>query len=161
MTERIGYSWTQIALHWTIAVLIVVNYLVSDGMEDAFDGSMEGQAVTGWTPAIHVYVGLAVLALVLVRLAVRLAQGAPAASDTGHALLDRAGGLSHVLLYVLMVAVPTLGAITWFGGVDATAELHVLAMNVMMLIVLVHSAAALMHQFVLHDGLLMRMVRGQ
>ena len=58
-------------------------------------------------------------------------------------------------------AVPALGAITWFGGIDATADFHVLAMNAMMLLALGHAAMALLHQFILKDGLLVRMLRAR
>ena len=37
-----SYSSLQIALHWAIAGLIAANYLISEGMEQAFDGMMEG-----------------------------------------------------------------------------------------------------------------------
>lgn len=159
MADRAGYSAVQIGLHWAIALLIGVNYFVSEGMEDAFDGSMEGEAVTGWVPFIHVYVGLTVLALVVVRLLVRWRIGVPETHAGQWPLMDRLGEWSHWLLYALMLGVPLLGAITWFGGVDATAEYHVLAMNGMMILIGVHSAAALLHQFVLKDGLLWRMLR--
>ena len=158
MTTTQKYSLLQISLHWAIAGLILVNYLVSESMADVFDGSLEGKPIEGWTPVIHVYVGLAVLGLVAIRLVVRLTAGVPEAQDSGHALLDRAGVWGHRLLYVLMLLVPLLGAITWFGGIDQTADLHVLAMNTMMIVVLIHAAAALLHQFVLRDGLLMRMI---
>lgn len=159
MSESAGYSRIQIALHWAVALLIGVNYFVSDGIERTFDAMIEGGVVTGWTLFIHVYFGVAVLVLVLARLVVRLVQGSPAAAATTPHLLNRLGAVSHWALYALMVLVPALGAISWFGGVDATPGLHVQAMNV--LLVLVHAGAALLHQFVLRDGLLMRMVRGQ
>ena len=155
---RPRYSRLQIALHWAIAALILANYWISDGMGQAFDATLEGKPVVGWVPQFHVYAGLAVLALVLLRLATRFAFGAPKAVETGHRLLDIAGHLSHLALYGLMLAVPVLGAVTWYGGLEATANLHVLAMNAMMLLVLAHAAAALFHQYVLKDGLLRRMM---
>ena len=48
MSTSTGYSRLQIALHWAIAALIVANYLISEGMEDAFDGMMEGSPVAGF-----------------------------------------------------------------------------------------------------------------
>ena len=139
MQEKTGYSWGQILLHWLIAALIVSNWFISEGMEDAFDDSMEGELVTGFAHLWHVYAGLAVMALVLVRLILRMRQGAPASMAAG-TLADKAARLVHAALYVLMAAVPALGAISWYGGIDATADLHVLAMNVMMLLALAHAA---------------------
>ncbi len=161
MTRKTGYSKAQIGLHWAIAALIGVNYIVSDGMGEIFDGTLEGKAPEGWTPVVHVYVGLAVLALVIVRMVVRMRQGAPEAPTTGPALLDLAASATHKLLYLLMLLVPVLGAITWFRGMEATADLHVYAMNAMMLLILAHAAAALFHQYVVKDGLLLRMMRAR
>lgn len=152
-----GYSRLQIALHWAIAGLIVANYLISDGMEQAFDGMMEGGAVSGFTPRFHVWAGVAVLGLVLIRLFVRRASAGW--QHEAETLADRLALWGHRGLYALMVAGPALGAISWFGGIDATAGLHVIVMNVMMILVLGHAAMALFHQYVLRDGLLIKMLR--
>jgi len=52
-----------------------------------------------------------------------------------------------------------LGAITWYGRVENTGDLHILAVNELIILAFAHSIIALFHQFVLKDGLLMRMVR--
>ena len=161
MTETTGYSRLQIALHWAIAALIGVNYVMSEGMEDVFEAHMEGAATSTLTSSLHVWVGIAVLALVVLRLILRFVQGVPAALESGKPMLAMAAKGTHAALYVLMLLAPVLGDIAWFGGVDATAEIHALAVNVMMLIVLVHAAAAIFHQVVLRDGLLDRMIRGR
>ena len=158
MQTKTSYSGAQIALHWGIALLIVLNYFISEGMAQIFDGSLAGRPVAGFLPAFHVYAGVTVLGLVLLRLALRLGTGAPETTGA-KTLMDRAAGWSHGLLYVLMVAVPALGAITWYGGIAATADLHVLALNAMMLLIAAHAAAALFHQYFLRDGLLLRMIR--
>lgn len=158
MQAKTGYSRAQILLHWLIAALIVGNWFISEGMEDAFDGSMEGTPVTGFVPTWHTYTGLVIMGLVVLRLVLRLRHGVPAPVAAG-TLSDKAAGWVHGALYVLMIAVPALGAITWYGGIEATADLHVLAMNAMMLLALGHAAVALFHHLVLKDGLLTRMVR--
>jgi cytochrome b561 len=157
MATRSGYSGLQIGLHWLIAVLILGNYFFSDGIEGAFDAMMEHGTAADLKPMLHVYTGVAVLVLVAIRFILRMSRGAPAAPSEG--LLDKAGTAAHWLLYALMFAAPLLGAISWYGKVDATANLHVLAVNAMMILVLVHSAAALFHQYVLKDGLLRRMMK--
>jgi cytochrome b561 len=159
MNNTPHYSRLQIGLHWLIAALVAVNYFVSDGMEDAFDGMMEGTPVSGLVPVVHVWVGVTVLALVLLRLVVRLLHGAPEALGTSAA--DKAAVWGHRVLYLLMLAVPAFGAVTWFGGVEATADLHVITMNVLMILALGHAAMAIFHQYVLRDGLLVRMMRAR
>lgn len=159
MAERKGYSRAQIGLHWLTAALVIFNYIYSEGMEEAFDAAMEGTPAPQLeiVPQVHVWVGVAILALFVLRLAARLVQGAPAAQGEGLAGLAASWG--HRVLYLLMLAVPVLGALTWFGGLDATGDLHALSANVIMIVAGLHAAVALVHQFVLKDGVLTRMLR--
>lgn len=158
MQSTQSYSRTQIGLHWAIAGLILLNYVLSEGMEDAFDATMEGKVVAfGITPNLHVWVGVAVLGLVVVRFAVRLVQGAPA--PMGTAFADKVATVGHWALYALMFAAPVLGEVSWFGGIDATAEWHVLVVNMLMILALAHAVVALVHQFLLRDGTMLRMMR--
>lgn len=160
MTAKTGYSGWQIALHWATALLIAANYLVSEGMEEALDARLEGEGVLGgFTPSFHVWVGTAVLGLVLIRLIIRLVSGAPEAAGDG--LADRLAGAAHWLLYAAMIAVPALGMTAWYLGIDEAADLHVLVMNAMMILALGHAAMALVHQFVMRDGLMTRMLPGR
>lgn len=160
MTGRNGYSALQIALHWAIAALILFNYIVSDGMGRALDARLEGgMPPGGLTPVLHVYVGLAVLALVALRVLVRLTQGAPAAHDSGIPALNLGARLAHGALYLLMLAVPVFGALTWYGGIEDAGEAHEVAANLILILAGLHAAAALFHQYVLKDGLLVRMMR--
>lgn len=158
MQSKTNYSIAQISLHWLIALLIGANYIISDDMPEYFDRSLQGAPVTGFTPAFHVYAGMAVMGLVLLRLAVRFWQGTPAPAGHG-TLADKAAGAVHLALYALMIAVPALGAISWYGGIEGTGDLHVLAMNAMMILALGHALAAIVHQFWLKDGLMDRMTR--
>ncbi len=159
MATKTGYSGLQIGLHWATTALIGANYVISDGMEQAFDSKMEGQAYGGLVPGFHVWAGSALLIIVLFRLIVRLRSGAPAVAVNG--LADRAAGLVHWVLYGLMVAVPALGATAWFLGIDQAAGLHVLVMNAMMVLILGHAAMAIFHHYVLRDGLITKMIRAQ
>ena len=62
-------------------------------------------------------------------------------------------------LYALMVLMPVSGAVAWFGTVEAAPEVHEAMKPAMLILVLVHVAAALWHQFWLKDGLMLRMKR--
>lgn len=156
-TPTSPYSGLQIGLHWATALLIVANYLVSEGMGEALDARLAGEAGPGGlTPVWHVWAGTLLLVLVVVRLAVKLMTPGPA-PEASPSLAERVATAGHWLLYLLMLAVPALGAVTWFGRTDATGDLHVLVMNVLMLVVLAHAVVALFHHFVLRDGLLNRM----
>ena len=62
-------------------------------------------------------------------------------------------------LGAVMVLAPVSGLVAWYGGVEAAAEVHELFKPALILLVLGHVAAALYHQFILKDGLLLRMKR--
>jgi cytochrome b561 len=156
MASKTAYSGVQIGLHWAVALLIAANYFISDGMGDALDAHLSGDPVLGLTPVWHVWAGTLLLALVLVRIVVRVTTGAPAAQGP-KTLATKAADLGHLVLYLLMLAVPVLGAITWFGKTDSTGDLHVLVMNVLMIVILGHAAVAIFHHYVLKDRILSEM----
>jgi cytochrome b561 len=152
-----GYSGLQIALHWLVAVLILVAWLSGEGAEEAMEAIEEGGTV-GFVP--HVAFGLAILTLVVVRIFVRLSRGAPSAPGEPGSLAVKAADWGHRLIYLLMIAVPLGGASVFFLGLDV-GEVHGLAANVLMLVVLGHALMALYHQYVLKDGLLRRMMKAE
>ena len=155
MKTTTGYSGIQIALHWLIAVLILVAWLSGEGAEEAMEAVEEGGTV-GFVP--HVAFGLAILTLVVVRILVRLSRGAPAAPGVPGSLSVLAADWGHRLIYLLMIAVPLGGASVFFLGLEV-GEIHGLAANLLMLVVLGHALMALYHQYVLKDGLLRRMMK--
>ncbi|MEZ5779200.1 MAG: cytochrome b/b6 domain-containing protein [Paracoccaceae bacterium] len=160
MTETKGYSKAQILLHWAIVLLLIVSYVSSDGMKDAwraFNKGSEDYANIG--AAIHVRIGIAVLVLALLRLMLRFGRGAPAAPDGGHPVAELVAKITHLGLYLLIVLIPAAGLAAWFGGIGDAGEVHEALFNVLVVLVALHVAAALFHQFVLKDGLMERMRR--
>lgn len=159
MNRRAGYNTLQIALHWAVAILVVFNYIYSEGMEDALDARLKGLMPTGLelNPNIHVWVGVIVLVLVLVRLMVRLTRGVPTAAGRG--IQQTLAEWMHRLLYLLLLAVPALGFLTWFGRIDLFGEPHALLANLLIILAAAHALAAIGHHVLLKDGLLDRMMR--
>jgi cytochrome b561 len=157
MAERSGYSGVQIVLHWIIAILILMAWLSGDGAREALDAVEKG-GTAGFVP--HVAFGLTILTLVVVRLVLRLMRGAPAAPGVPGSWQVRASDWGHRLIYLLMIAVPLGGISVWFLGLDV-GDIHGLAANVLMVIVLGHALLALFHQYVLKDGLLRRMMKAE
>ena len=119
---------------------------------------VEEGGAAGFVP--HVAIGLAILALVVVRVLVRLGRGAPAAPGEPGSLSVMAADWGHRLIYLLMIAVPLGGISVFFLGLDV-GEVHGLAANLLMLVVLGHALMALYHQYVLKDGLLRRMMKAE
>jgi len=152
-----GYSGIQIALHWLMAILILVAWLSGEGAGEAMEAVEKGSEV-GFVP--HVAFGLSILALVVVRVLVRLSRGAPAAPGAPGSLSVLAAEWGHRLIYLLMLAVPLGGASVFFLGLEV-GEIHGLAANLLMLVVLGHALMALYHLYVLKDGLLRRMMKAE
>lgn len=152
-----GYSGLQIGLHWLIAILIVVAWFTGEGAGEAME-TVEDGGVAGFVP--HVAIGIAILAFVVLRVLVRLGRGAPTAPGEPGSLSVMAADWGHRLIYLLMIAVPLGGISTFFLGLDV-GDLHALAANVLMVVVLGHALMALYHQYVLKDGLLRRMMKAE
>lgn len=156
-----GYSRLQIALHWTTLVLLGVSYLSSDGIKVAWRAFLRGtgDAVPSVQGMVHIWVGVAILALVALRLTLRLVRGVPPTPQSGNRLLELAGTAGHWLLYLLLLAIPGSGITAWFFGVKSAADVHEVLFNLGMAVVALHTVAALFHQYVLKDGLIRRMTR--
>ena len=129
-------------------------------MEEAFETRLESGVTPG--PAdgtLHTMFGAAVLLLVVIRLIVRLVQGAPGAPEGTAPALASAAHWGHRLIYALMIAAPLGGMAAWFGGIATVGEIHGTAGKALMLVVLGHALMAIYHEAVVRDGTMQRMFR--
>jgi cytochrome b561 len=115
MTERTGYSLTQIILHWLTPLGVITAFLTHDAMEDALKALMNTGGAPYPTP--HTIAGFTVFLLVAIRLILRARRGAPEPSGTRLQLQAAIWG--HRLHYALLLAVPLLGFFTWIVGSQA------------------------------------------
>lgn len=157
MSNPSGYSITQIALHWITAGLIVWAYFASEGMGKALDARLASAATGTSGNTAHVWIGGAVVTIVLIRLAVRIGTGAPPPEPHAPTSVQRASVWGHRLLYALMIATPVLGAVTWYGGIDMTGEAHAVLGNMLMIVAAGHVIMAMVHQPLFGHGVLSRM----
>ncbi|AHE51932.1 cytochrome b [Sphingomonas sanxanigenens] len=163
-------------LHWLMAALVLAMLFIGVGMV-----STAGPAYLGLL-ALHRPIGIAILLLVLIRLPLRLATGAPALPADLPPLQHRVAKGSHILLYASMVAMPLIGwAMLSAGGypVRLTEGLslppilpHDLAVHALLrqahtivailffALILAHLSAALMHGLIRRDGVLRSMTIG-
>lgn len=174
-TQR--YSNFSIALHWLIAILIIIAFVLGNIMVDMRISPAKLQYYS-----YHKWLGVTVLGFVALRLISRLLSKAPPyPANMGKVQTHIANG-THILLYVLMFAVPlsgyfyTLAAgypVVYLGLFElpvligpnpeikgSLKELHEILNNIMLVLVLLHVAAALKHHFYDKDGLLHRMRPG-
>ena len=100
------YDRASRVLHWTIALLILVQIGLGWTMNEVLPDHTPVQAQV---EAVHISLGLTILLLVLVRIAVRMTHPAPSLPP-GMALWERAlARTSHLLFYLLMLAMPLTG----------------------------------------------------
>lgn len=158
-----SYSIPQKAIHWLMALLIFFNLIFSDNIE-AWDRATDNGNVTPDIVAganIHAYVGIAVLVLALLRLVLRLTQGAPAAPAQEPALFQLASKIAHGGLYLLFFLMPISGMLKYYFDVDFAGFLHAGPMKVVLWVLVVgHILALPVHQFVWKTNVATRMTKG-
>lgn len=156
-----AYSRTQIVLHWTVAVLILAQYLFSDGIERAWRAFTRGEnAAAADLPLayMHATFGVAVLLLAAARLWLRATRGVPPLPTDDPAPLRLLAHATHGLIYLLIFIVPFSGAAAWFLGIKGAIAAHLLGKTVLMYVVALHIAGALVQHFFFRTDVLRRMI---
>ena len=103
--SRDSYTRTAIALHWLIALLIVCGFALGWVMTD----------IPGFTPAKlryfswHKWIGVTVFGLSVLRILWRATHDAPPLPRRISSWQRGAAHLVHLLLYVLIIAIPVSG----------------------------------------------------
>ncbi|MCZ8374875.1 MAG: cytochrome b [Beijerinckiaceae bacterium] len=177
-SRPISYSGGQKLLHWVIALMLLTLipvgiYMVQRGAATNFD------AVTNQLYTAHKTFGFIVLLLIVLRIALRIRNGAPAPEPGLARVQVIAAESTHGLLYLLMILVPVLGwlgvsaygATGLLGGFNLPSLLgkdtvlgetilkyHGYAAIAMAGFIAMHVGAALFHRLVLKDGVLKRML---
>jgi cytochrome b561 len=169
------YSGRSMALHWLVAILIIAAFILGSYMTD-LRISPTKLKLYSW----HKWIGITVLALVAIRLLVRLTSTAPAYPDSMKPWEKQIAQVTHVALYFLMFAVPISGYLyTYAAGFpvvylglfelpaliapnpelkDRFKEIHELLTTGMLILVMLHFAAAIKHHFIDKDTVLTRML---
>lgn len=170
-----AYSRTMIYLHWGVALLIAAAFATIELRELFEKGSVPREGLK----TFHFYLGILVLAFVLIRLFVRARETAPAITPPLPAWQTGLSHLLHAVLYGFMLALPILGWLTLsaagkplpFGlpalveaNKDAAGwykELHHEIGEIFYIVIGVHIAAALVHHVGFKDNTLKRMMLGR
>lgn len=161
--------------HWGILLLILAAYLLAEG-EFPFDLNMSGKEIM----ALHFSIGISVLCLGVLRIVWRLVNKTPELPKNTTKPAKIAMGVTYGFMYLLTILIPITGyimvgaeghTISMFNSFDipnliannrAAAkvfeDVHETMFNVLLFFVLIHTAAALLHGFVLRDGILRRMM---
>ena len=153
-----GFSAAQIRLHWLVVLLIAAQYILNEPISQAWRAMRRGEEVA-FDPIVasHVFGGMAVLLLVIWRLALRARRGAPPAPENEPAAFKAIAAVTHLGLYALMVLMPVSGMATWFGRVEAAGEAHEAMKVILLALIVLHVLGALYHHFILKTDVLIRM----
>lgn len=189
------YTKTAVILHWLIAIgilfMLALGWFMTDlpregaksSSYDLFNlGIYTWQLAEEVTPRtfyfnLHKSIGVTLLALITFRLYWRLTHQPPALLSSLKAWEKKLAETAHMLLYVLMIAMPVSGllmalfskyGVKWFGlaflpGLDNKAVretflvVHEWVGVALALLILLHIAGALKHKFINKDETLKRM----
>ena len=169
------YSGLAIGLHWLIAVAITGSFSVGLYMADLPLSPLKLRLYS-W----HKWAGVTIFLFVAVRLGWRLLHRPPELPASMPPWQSKTAVATHVLLYLLMIAVPLTGWLmssakgfqtVYFGVLplpdllakndelgELLEELHSLLNFSMAALVVAHIGAALKHHFIDHDDVLTRML---
>lgn len=175
MNDKRAFTGTAKALHWILALLIIVAIIFGLGLEDV-EGPARLEKLMG-----HTGIGLLILALVIFRIIWRRNNPAPALPDTMTDKQKKFAEINTRVLYGLMIYQPTLGilhAATYangdvrpFGLFNLTALLpssegvtkvfhvmHALGAFLFIFVILLHLVAAFKHLIIDKDRVFQRML---
>jgi cytochrome b561 len=175
MIKQMAYTPAAVVLHWAVALLVFVTFPVGLVMHEMALSPDKLRLLS-----YHKWLGVTVFALVMVRLLWRATHQPAPMLDSMQQWQRVVANAVHVLLYMLLFAIPLSGWLmssakgfqTVYLGVlplpdllaknkvmgDALAALHQV-LNITLLVLLVsHVVAAMKHQFVDRDSTLSRML---
>lgn len=172
------YRSGSIGLHWLMLALLAAVYALIELRGLFPKGSDPREAMK----ALHFMLGLAVLALALLRAALRFGSPTPPIKPEPSGWQKLSAAAMHAALYVLMIGLPLVGwlllsaagkPIPFFGaelpaliGPDKALagrlkELHEAVATAGYGLIGLHAAAALFHHYLMRDNTLRRMLPGQ
>jgi cytochrome b561 len=146
MQGRTGYSPLQIWLHWLTVVLVLLQYLLHDGVAAAFDRGLETGAMTFTQQALgHMIGGALILALASWRLLLR-GDGPPPPPPAGEPRwASWLAPLVHRVFYTLLIALPVTGALAWGMVSEFMGDMHEALRAALLFLIVAHVAAVVLH----------------
>ncbi len=174
VSER--YSTPARVLHWSVAVLLLVQWSLGLAAENEGDRSASFRLLQ-----VHFQLGTVLYAAILLRVGWRLQRRPPSSSIVERRWRARLASTVHGALYLLMITIPLSGYVIWvwmdapmsvFGAFDLPRVftppdedetwranawyIHHYSAYALGALVIIHVGAALWHQFIVRDGLISR-----
>jgi len=178
MNEGSGEKYTGVAmaLHWLIAIAVIVSWRIAEAGEHAATPEAKSEIMGN-----HFALGVLIFAVVAVRFIWRL-NNKPPAPNPNHAGWERTlAKVTHFLIYALLLIMPMVGwfAMSKYGApisiwgilevpplpvapdpevAKAIFEQHGTAGKVLLIIIAIHILGALKHTVLDKDGTIFRML---
>jgi cytochrome b561 len=146
-------------MHWLVAGLVLAQYATSGAIVRTHGIHLIGQRPSPTDLVLHTLhnrVGLAIVVLMLGRLALRLWAGAPAPGDAAAGVSVRLAQGVHFAFYAVLITEGITGAVASYFWWPISAA-HVILFKVLLALVTTHVAAAVWHEFVRKDAVMSRM----
>ncbi len=150
------FSPIQRLLHWLMVALVLFNLLFPQGMggtglEIGFDPGARA----------HILTGTALLTLALIRLALRLIEGVPPEPLGAPRFFRVFARIGQWGFYALFFAMPLTGFLSYAYGLPLATTLHSDVLRPLFWILIpIHVALALAHQYLWRTDMLGKIVRG-
>jgi cytochrome b561 len=129
-----------------------------EAIVDAFEAMLKGSsASTHPMVSAHLGVGGVIGILTALRFWIRMETGTPKKSGNHPQIFDHFANTVHYSFYAILLLLPITGGFAWYQGSQAAANMHTILRAVLLILVLVHIAAALLHLFVWRHNVLARM----
>ncbi len=171
------YHGFLVLLHWLLAIMIIGGLVMGGKVLSATPNSDPEKL---FYLRMHMSMGMLILALMAIRLIVRLITEKPPHADIGNAMLNKLGVATHYVFYLVVFLVAGSGlAIASMAGLPdivfgqsgaalpadfsefAPRVAHGILTKFLFVVILGHLLAFLYHQYVRQDGLFSRMWFGK
>ncbi len=182
--QRTRYDAVAMAIHWLTAVLMIFMIVLGENMMESGEEAARAGDLAGTTlpPTVHVSVGVSILLLTLLRIVWRMSHPAPPYPATMKRYEIAASKALHGLFYMLMIGIPLTGWLAFgnflseapgLAGVklfgllpipaapltgDSFGDIHEIGSKLAMMLIILHTLAALKHQLLDRDGVMKRML---
>jgi len=170
------YGWITIVFHWLVALVVIGLFILGYWMVDL--GYYDDWRKAG--PALHKSIGLTLFALMLLTVIFRRTQIQPSALNNYKSYEIKSAHLMHIFLYILIFLIMISGylistadgrgidyfqffVVPGFGSMvdnqeDSAGLFHKYAAYTLIIMVFLHTLAALKHHFIDKDITLLRML---
>jgi len=156
------YTQIQRRLHWLVAAMVVLQFVLHDAVLHAMDQLDNGQPISfsGFVATtLHTWGGAAIGALMVYRLWLRNKRPVAVGAGEATGAARMAAIVLHNGFYVVLLAMVCTGVISYYFRLPISAQLHHYGKMLLMAMILLHVAAGLYHHYWKKDQVMSQMWR--